>query len=169
MTLLAPSTPSVPMMQVLLAIDQSSSRSAGDVVIRQFSPAQTRVHVLHVVTDHDRLPAAVTFAEGPTAADDVLAFDESARHRGEELVASVVARLTGAGFEACAEVRVGDPEQVILDYAAMAGADVIVIGSQQRRGVDRLLNGSVSTAVRRRANCMVEVVPCPTVSPALHT
>jgi len=152
------------MMQVLLAIDQSSSRSAGDVVIRQFSPAQTRVHVLHVVTDHDRLPAAVTFAEGPTAADDVLAFDQSARHRGEELVATVVARLTGAGFEACAEVRVGDPEQVILDYAAMLGADVIVIGSQQRRGVDRLLNGSVSTAVRRRANCMVEVVPCPTVS-----
>jgi nucleotide-binding universal stress UspA family protein len=146
------------MTQVLLAIDQSSARSVADAVIRQFSPAQTRVHVLHVVTDRDRLPSAVTFAEGPTAADDVLAFDQSAQHRGEELVAAVVNRLTAAGFEACSEVRVGDPEQVILDCAAMMGAEVIVIGSQWRGS---LLSGSVSAAVMRRAHCPVEVVPCP--------
>jgi nucleotide-binding universal stress UspA family protein len=149
------------MTRVLLAVDPSSSVLATDAVIRQFPAALTHVHVLHVVTDRDRLPPAATFAEGPTAACDVLAVEQSARHRGEELVAEAVTRLTAGGFETSSEVRVGDPEQAILECATTSGAEVIVLGSRQLRGADRWLSGSVSAAVVRRAHCPVEVVPCP--------
>ncbi len=151
------------MTKVLLAVDGSPcSEAAADAVIRQFAPERTHVRVLHVVTDLEGPSSAVTFAGGPTAARDVIACEQSARHRAEELVAQVVERLQAAGFTASAELRDGDPDDEILACAALSNSQVIVVGSHGRRGFDRLVNGSVSTSVLRRAPCAVEVVPLPT-------
>jgi nucleotide-binding universal stress UspA family protein len=151
------------MTEVLLAVDGSPcSEAAVDAVIRQFSPEQTHVRLLHVVTHPESLSPAVTFTGGPTAARDVLACEQSARHRSEELLAHVVERLRIAGFRASAEIRDGDPDDEILACAALSKSEVIVVGSHGRRGLNRLVNGSVSTSVLRRAPCAVEVVPLPT-------
>lgn len=52
----------------------------------------------------------------------------------------------------------GEPRAMILDTARTWGADLIVLGSHGRRGMDRLLMGSVSEAVAIHAHCSVEVV-----------
>jgi nucleotide-binding universal stress UspA family protein len=59
----------------------------------------------------------------------------------------------------------GDARHTILDMAADWPADAIVIGSHGRMGLDRVLLGSVSGGVARRATCPVQVVRAPTPVP----
>ena len=66
--------------------------------------------------------------------------------------------LRKAGFQSTGLVRTGDARHEIIDYAAAWPADLIVIGSHGRRGLDRFLLGSVSEGVVRHAPCSVEVV-----------
>jgi nucleotide-binding universal stress UspA family protein len=53
---------------------------------------------------------------------------------------------------------VGEPRGVILDAAKSWQADMIVLDSHGRRGLDRLFLGSVSEAAAIHAHCSVEVI-----------
>jgi nucleotide-binding universal stress UspA family protein len=56
------------------------------------------------------------------------------------------------------------PYQVILHEAENWHADLIVVGSHGRSGLDRLVMGSISEAVALHAKCSVEIIrePRPT-------
>lgn len=56
------------------------------------------------------------------------------------------------------EVHTGEPREAILEYAATHDVDAIVMGTRGRRGVGRLLLGSVTEAVVRDASVPVLVV-----------
>jgi len=49
----------------------------------------------------------------------------------------------------------GEPATAIVDLAEEEGVDLIVMGTHGRRGVSRLLMGSIAEAVVRRAPCPV--------------
>ncbi|QSX00683.1 universal stress protein [Haloterrigena alkaliphila] len=53
----------------------------------------------------------------------------------------------------------GTSADAILEYADEAGVDGIVMGSEGRSGVSRMLLGSVAEAVTRRASVPVTIVP----------
>ncbi len=55
-------------------------------------------------------------------------------------------------------IRRGNPKEQIIEEAESWGADSIFVGATGMRGMDRLLLGSVSSAVAARAHCSVEVV-----------
>jgi nucleotide-binding universal stress UspA family protein len=52
----------------------------------------------------------------------------------------------------------GDPAEEIINYAAEASIDLIVMGTHGRTGLERLLMGSVAEKVLRGAPCSVLVV-----------
>ena len=52
----------------------------------------------------------------------------------------------------------GDPAGAIVDLAKRESADLIVMGTHGRKGLSRLLMGSVAEAVVRRAECPVLTV-----------
>ena len=52
-----------------------------------------------------------------------------------------------------------EPGRGILAFAGDHDVDVIVVGTHSRRGIDRMLLGSVADKVVRGANCSVLVVP----------
>ncbi len=54
-------------------------------------------------------------------------------------------------------VRIGDPVKEILSVAKEVGASLIMLGSHGRKGVERVLLGSVSERVVREALCPVLV------------
>src|SRR6188474_1009631 len=54
-------------------------------------------------------------------------------------------------------VRIGKAASEILDLAREVGADLIVVGSKRRRGIERLLLGSTSEQIVHDAGCSVEV------------
>lgn len=61
-------------------------------------------------------------------------------------------------------VAPGDPVEVLLDQAKRLKADVIVMGTNGRRGLQRLVLGSVAESVVRKAACPVLVVKAGTSS-----
>jgi len=77
------------------------------------------------------------------------------------LVAKTADALRSAGIYVTTAVVQGDPKSVVIDDAEAWGADLIVLGSHGRKGLQRFLLGSVSEAVLRHAHCSVEVVRLP--------
>jgi nucleotide-binding universal stress UspA family protein len=61
--------------------------------------------------------------------------------------------------------REGDAAEEIVNYAAEAGMDVVVMGTHGRTGLERLLMGSVAEKVMREAACSVLVVKLPRSQP----
>jgi nucleotide-binding universal stress UspA family protein len=57
-----------------------------------------------------------------------------------------------------ARVEVGRPAETIVEVAEDARTDLVVLGSHGRKGVQRLLLGSVSEAVARNAPVPVTIV-----------
>lgn len=135
-------------MKILLATDGSKfSEAAIQAVISQCRPKETEVKVLNVVD----LPLPI-----PTlyAAE----FREESLNNGRDLVRHAEQRLTKAGYKVETAVEEGDPKSKIVEDAANWHADLVVMGSHGRKGLDRFLMGSVSEAVSRHAPCSVEVV-----------
>jgi nucleotide-binding universal stress UspA family protein len=66
--------------------------------------------------------------------------------------------LRVSGLIVSSVVKEGDPKQVLIDEAEQWEADCIFVGARGLRSFERLLLGSVSTAVVARAHCSVEVV-----------
>lgn len=58
------------------------------------------------------------------------------------------------------DVELGKPASTLSSIAKRRGAGLAIVGSHGRKGIDRLLLGSVSAAVLREAPCSVVVAPC---------
>lgn len=76
---------------------------------------------------------------------------------GKEAAKKVLCRA-GLNVQNDQAMPLGEPRTAILDAAKTWGADLIVLGSHGRRGLDRFLLGSVSEAVATHAHCSVEVI-----------
>jgi nucleotide-binding universal stress UspA family protein len=89
--------------------------------------------------------------------------EEGQEGRRFELLEWLGARLPaeeGAldGVAITAHEAIGEPWQVITKMAADLGSDLVILGTHGRKGLDRLLMGSVAEAVSRECTCSVYVV-----------
>ena len=142
-------------MRILLAIDDSEcSRAAVEAVADR--TLRKEVRVLHVVP-----PVKPLVGELGAQMEDASAWEEAELTQGKALVDEVAQRLRAAHLNVSTAVEQGDPKSTILDHAEQWHADVIVLGSHGRKGIDRFLLGSVSEAVARHAPCSVEIVRLP--------
>jgi nucleotide-binding universal stress UspA family protein len=142
-------------MKILLAVDDSKfSDAALEAVIAQMPPKGTEVLVLNVVEP-------ITLSSPPQMSSSYAPELEIRVKEGQELVEREVQKLRAAGFKAHGAVETGDIRGKILDAAAELGADLIVLGSHGRKGVQRFLLGSVAENVARHAQCSVEIVRVP--------
>ena len=78
------------------------------------------------------------------------------KDEGEKAVEHVKQIANGMMIETL--VLSGRPAQVITEFAVKNKVDLIVVGSQGKSGVERLLLGSVAESIIRMADCMVLVV-----------
>lgn len=145
-------------LRILVATDGSAcaARAVDSVAARPW-PAGSLLRVVTVVhTDVPLVPEP--FLTG--AAAHVQSLEED-RQRAPGRVHAAEARLAGAlGAPVESVVLEGDPADVIVEEAARWNADLVVVGTHGRGGLKRLVLGSVSEAVVRRAPCSVEVVRC---------
>ena len=83
---------------------------------------------------------------------------EKERADAEKQLASLIEEEKMAGIVADYVIYEGFAEECILDYAKRQEADVIIMGSHGRRGLKRMILGSVAEHIVRRAPCPVLVV-----------
>lgn len=142
-------------MKILLAIDDSKfSEAAVKSVAGQFRSQDTEVRVLHVVE-----PIAIS--EPPQMSPGYYPELEDRLPKAREFVDRVAKTLSSGGFRVTTSVATGDTKSIILEDAAEWHADLIVLGSHGRKGLERFFLGSVSEAVARYAHCSVQIVRIP--------
>ena len=133
--------------RVLLATDGSvASITASQAIAEMSWPENTEVRVVSAVN-----PMIYSLEElgvtGGTGTDQA--------HRA---IGSAVRVLSDAPVQISAEIIAGRAARQIIERAKHWGADLIVLGTNERRGLSRLLFGSTSAAVANRAHCSVRVV-----------
>lgn len=117
------------------------------------SPENT-LHLLHVLDPDDVIdaadkPALMTQEEVVERAPTLM------RERIEQLAALHV--LPCARERIFAHARIGKAADTILQVAVDYDADLIIVGTHGRRGIDRLVLGSVAERLVRVARCPVLV------------
>lgn len=129
-------TARVKLNRILLGTDFSScAKQAQRVASRLAELANAMVLVVHV---HSSM-------------------EDDGRH-GQKKVDRMVNTLQSQGVPTEGLCRPGDPVETIVEEAGRWEADLVVVGTQGRRGLSRLMVGSVAEGVLRRAGCPVLVV-----------
>jgi nucleotide-binding universal stress UspA family protein len=142
-------------IRLVVGVDNSSdSGAAVDEICKRRWPRQTEVRLLAVV---DTVMAIPDPAE-PSAVKWIEVAEEENWGQVREIFEGVAQKLRDAGLHAEVLIRRGNPADEILQEAHTWDADCIFVGARGTRGIDRLLLGSVSSAVSARAHCSVEVV-----------
>jgi nucleotide-binding universal stress UspA family protein len=148
-------------MKILLAIDTSPRADATIATVRRmYASSGASVVVLCVVGENEpeTIPSPVLLAS--VAQDlEVLAGDLVRDH--ETIAARAVRMLQDAGFAAVAEVRAGDPREVIVAAARAHDVDLIVVGFHGHSAAHRMMAGCVASHLVAHAPCDVLVVPHP--------
>ncbi|ELY44586.1 universal stress protein [Natronorubrum sulfidifaciens] len=137
--------------RVLVAYDGSPpSNDALEYAFETFPEADmTALHVIEVPESH------VAILEGPEIRPPVT---ERLREHGMDVLDEAMELAAAYGRALETEILTGKPDRRIVDYATQADYDTIVIGSHGREGISRVLLGTVSEDVVRRAPMPVVVV-----------
>ncbi len=126
--------------KVLVAIDGSSqSRLALSTAIDVAKVWKAEIHAAYVIEIglFSSLPVDNTWEVMYSLLDK----------EGKEILDSAVAAGTEAGVPLTTHLRQGHAGQELLNLAGEIGADLIVLGSLGKSGIERLLIGSVSSFV----------------------
>lgn len=143
-------------VRILIAVDNSpDSVAAVDEVCRREWPKGTEAGLLAVV---DTVMAIASDSAEPSAVKWIEVAKEENWDQVREVFEPAAQKLRKAGLHAEVLISRGDPADQILQAAHTWDAECVFVGAKGTRGIDRLLLGSVSSAVSARAHCSVEVV-----------
>ena len=131
---------------ILVPTDLSeASERAIDYASQLAHKFEATIHLLYVVEIPimvDPMPGGVMWAyPSPTVVDEAQQSLEEIRHR--------------LGLDARATVEKGIPSDTIVAYAQAEHVDLIVMATHGRRGLSRVLMGSTTESVLRKAPCPV--------------
>jgi len=77
-------------------------------------------------------------------------------HDAESIVQQVADRCSAEGIQVRTEIGFGDPVEVIIGKSGMY--DLIVMGTEGRKGFKKILNGSIAEKVMLNASCPVTII-----------
>ncbi len=144
--------------RILVATD--GSKTAGlalQEASRLARGSQARLRIVHVIES----PYGYADAWYSALAVDLDAVARAWRRAGREILDQAAAQAREAGVQAETALLETDgrrPSRVIVEDATAWAADVIVVGSHGRQGLEHLLIGSVAEGVTRTATVPVLVV-----------
>ena len=139
--------------RILVAIDDSDPSDAGAAFARDFAKAQSALLLYCGVAETgDLFDKASTYGYDPTSMLEELRATTSA------LVAEHVYLARANQIATEIVIADGDPAEQILKFAISRNVGLIVMGTHGRRGLRRLIVGSVAESVVRQSTVPVVVV-----------
>ncbi len=146
-------------MKILLAVDGSEfSQAATQALVSHRRPEGAEVLVLRVVEPRIfSVPPQMAPGYAPEQ-DEII--KQELRH-AQDTVNQADQVLRSGGFNVRTRIVEAEARTGILDVAAEWRADLIVLGSHGRKGLQRFLIGSIAEFVARHADCSVEIVRVP--------
>ena len=133
--------------RILVAIDGSKfSKAAVDESIRIAKTSKGNLTIVSAVDINE---------EFETEAPELT---ERFERQFKAMVERIKKQAKAKGVKAEGIVKIGEPYNLIISAAKAKKADLIVMGSHGRRGLSRLLMGSVTERVIGHAKCAVLVV-----------
>jgi nucleotide-binding universal stress UspA family protein len=143
-------------MKILLAVDGSKySDAAVQTLASKIRKEDADVIVLQVVEPRIfSTPPQMAAGYEPEMAEIMKEQFQNA----QQTVDRAAAALKAAGFNAKGRVVEAETRSGILDLASEWHADLIVLGSHGRKGLQRFMLGSVAESVARGAYCSVWIV-----------
>ena len=115
------------------------------------------VIVLYIASYEDEFPYPLGIGDVPAAYVPPQSFDDymnDSRQALERFVEEHFKLLT-RNLDVRLELDVGNADSLIIEKAEQLGADLIVMATHGRRGLEHILIGSVTEHVVRRAGCPV--------------
>ena len=141
-------TTKIDIQRILCPVDFSEfSGPALERAVRLSDWFEARIEVLHVIPF---LPLAMPVG--------VFEVTPQQRRQVDEAMSALVEPFREEGAPIVTKVLEGDPWRAILAEATAVRADLLVIGTHGRSGFEKLLLGSVTEKVLRRAPCPVLTV-----------
>jgi len=142
------------MRNILVPIDFSAISDSVVDIAKTFAECfSARIWLIHVASPD---PDFVGYDAGPQSVRDQVA--EHLREEHQRLQ-SIAAELREAGLETTALLVQGPTAEKILAEAEEHAADLIVMGSHGHGAMHRMLMGSVSERILRKADCPVTIIP----------
>ena len=133
--------------RVLVPLDGSpSSEDALPMAVALAGAYGAEVHLLRIVPTLQTIPGerASTARLVPTATQVSLEIEEEEAGRALEAIASMI---RAQGVQARPAVGRGEPAQGVLDGALRLNADLVIMATHGRTGLDAVLSGSVASRI----------------------
>lgn len=148
-------------MKILLAVDGSAySDAAVEEIVKRPWPPGSEVMVITAV----EMPIMVGIEPWAASPDYFEQIEKAIRGVAEDVIKRATSKLNTIDdktLKISSVIIQGSPRQAIVDEAENWHADLIVMGSRGLGAWNRVLLGSVSSAVVHHARCSVEIVRLP--------
>jgi nucleotide-binding universal stress UspA family protein len=142
-----------PIHHILVATDGSdSSVKAGRLAVRLAGCHSARLTFVYVVDD------TVAGGLADASGQEIRQVQNDLEQGGQRYLNYLTRLATGMKLNSSQTIRKGEPYEEITALAREQGVDLIVIGQVGRRGLRRILIGSVTERVIEHAPCPVMVV-----------
>ena len=146
--------------RILIAVEDSPYSDQaihyGMMLAKKFDSKVAFVHA-------DEIPISTPYIADPMLSETPLMIPEMMKIQ-EEASKNLFDRIQksyGEDFEISIFIKVGRAQDEILSVAEEYGADLIILGTHGRTGLDHFISGSVSESVARKAKCPVMTIPKP--------
>src|SRR5487761_2025385 len=148
---------------ILVPFDGSEySKRAMDEAIEMSKKLGSKLHILTAVTVSAVRPPGIILsgmARGKGATKTAENFVKKAVDEANRMMLENVEYCKRKGVDAIYKVTAESPAKAILDYAKKTDSDLIMMGSQGLRGIEKIkVLGSVSRYVLENSSCPVVIV-----------
>jgi len=140
--------------KVLLPVDGSEvSNHAAEEGFKLARILGSEITLLYVID-----MAITTMPEAELGLANYEVLRNSFKEQGDKVLGTLAASGKAKGVKVVTVIAEGDVHDEIIKHAEQRKSDLIIMGTHGRRGLNRLLLGSVAESVARRAHCPVLLI-----------
>ncbi len=146
--------------KILIAVEDSPySEQAVHYGLQLAQKLGSKVALVHA----DDIPVSTPYIADPMLTETPLMIPEimQVQEEASKKLFDRIREKYGEGTEIKTFIRVGRAQDEILSVAEEYNADLIILGTHGRSGLDHFISGSVSESVSRKSKCPVLIIPNP--------